>query len=98
MGSSYLVKTKRRLTDELPSALPKSTAPRSCPPARSIFYAASLIPFFSLSDAKPPPQQLMATINTVHFDDLFDFSPEPLELQSSPNPHPSSAATAAVPR
>jgi len=39
----------------------------------------------------------MATINTVHFDDLFDFSPEPLELQSSPNPHPSSAATAAVP-
>lgn len=39
----------------------------------------------------------MATINTVNFDDLFDFSPEPLELQSSPNPHPSNAATAAVP-
>jgi len=39
----------------------------------------------------------MATINTVNFDDLFDFSPEPLELQSSPNPHASIAATAAVP-
>ena len=40
----------------------------------------------------------MATINTVNFDDLFDFSPEPLELQSSPNPHVTIAATAAVPR
>ena len=40
----------------------------------------------------------MATINTVNFDDLFDFSPEPLELQSSPNPHPTNAATAAIPR
>ena len=76
--------------------LPKSWAPSFCP-----FYASLLthsLPFFSLSDAKSPLQQLMATINTVNFDDLFDFSPEPLELQSSPNPHPTNAATAAIPR
>ena len=64
---------------------------------RSFFYA-SLIPFLSLPDAKSPLQQLMATINTVNFDDLFDFSPEPLELQSSPNPLPTNAVTAAIPR
>ena len=75
---------------------PTSTMTSFSPWVRRFFYA-SLIPFFP-SDAVSPPQRLMATINTVNFDDLFDFSPEPLELQSSPNPHASIAATAAVPR